>query len=172
MCLQFKIIQQSCSTRTWLHKMGLFNSQTWIEFWGPKCGRGDNMWRVYISQILWLSGPHTYLSIALSLSRHPVPFPTYKYWLALWETRWNFWLGHKGKKMENEFGLWHDTMFPKCQTKVSVPTFSEAGEEKCWPVFPKDGTGWSGTERHSTPCPQGLEDGLFFGDFQFAAGSL
>lgn len=31
--------------------------------------------------------------------------------------------------------------FPKCQTKVSVSTVSEAGEEKCWPELPKVGTG-------------------------------
>lgn len=45
----------------------------------PQMWEGGNMRPVYRSQILWLSGPHTYLSVALSFSRHPVPFPTYKY---------------------------------------------------------------------------------------------
>ena len=79
MCLQFKIIQQSCSTRTWLHKMGLFNSQTWIKFWGHKKGGRYNMCHVYIFQILWLNNPHTDLTVSLSLSRHLLPVSICKY---------------------------------------------------------------------------------------------
>lgn len=91
MCLQFKIIQQSCSTKTWLHKMGLFNSQTWIKFWGHKekkkrRGGGDNMCHVYILQIQWLNDPPTNLTISWSLSKQKSYSPPINVSLAFMRT--------------------------------------------------------------------------------------